>query len=82
VVPTISFRLLYGFLVLRHSRREILWLGVTARIRHVGGRFRAAMQHAGLWPNVLSDRQAIHLFIRRLGPSHPIAIVSLSPDDP
>ena len=30
VVPTISFRLLYGFLVLRHSRREILWLSVTA----------------------------------------------------
>src|SRR6201981_3109921 len=30
VVPTISFRLLYGFLVLRHSRRELLWLGVTA----------------------------------------------------
>jgi hypothetical protein len=30
VVPTISFRLLYGFLVLPHSRREILWLGVTA----------------------------------------------------
>ena len=29
VIPTISFRLLYGFLVLRHSRREILWLGVT-----------------------------------------------------
>jgi transposase InsO family protein len=30
VVPTISFRLLYGLLVLRHSRRELLWLGVTA----------------------------------------------------
>jgi hypothetical protein len=30
VVPTISFRLLYGFFVLRHSRREIMWLGVTA----------------------------------------------------
>ena len=30
VVPTISFRLLYGFLVLRHDRRCILWLGVTA----------------------------------------------------
>jgi hypothetical protein len=30
VVPTISFRLLYGFLILRHSRREILWLGVSA----------------------------------------------------
>jgi hypothetical protein len=30
VVPTISFRPLYGFLVLRHFRQEILWLGVTA----------------------------------------------------
>src|ERR1700747_1748368 len=30
VVPTISFRQLYGLLVLRHSRRELLWLGVTA----------------------------------------------------
>jgi hypothetical protein len=29
VVPTISFQQLYGFLVLRHSRRELLWLGVT-----------------------------------------------------
>jgi hypothetical protein len=30
VVPTISFRLLYGLLVLQHSRRELPWLGVTA----------------------------------------------------
>ena len=30
VVPTISLRLLYGLLVLRHDRRCILWLGVTA----------------------------------------------------
>ena len=30
VVPTLSFRLLFGMLVLRHDRREILWLGVTA----------------------------------------------------
>ena len=30
VVPTISFRLLYGFLILQHGRRELLWLGVTA----------------------------------------------------
>ena len=29
VVPTISFRLLYGLLILRHSRRELFWLGVT-----------------------------------------------------
>src|SRR5215813_12838153 len=31
VVPTISFQLLYGFLILQHSRRQLLWLGVTAR---------------------------------------------------
>ena len=31
VVPTISFRLLYGLLILHHDRRQILWLGVTAQ---------------------------------------------------
>jgi Integrase core domain len=30
VVPTLSFRLLYGLLILWHSRRRILRLGVTA----------------------------------------------------
>jgi hypothetical protein len=30
VVPTISFRLLYGLLILQHDRRQILWLGVNA----------------------------------------------------
>src|SRR5499426_3133672 len=30
VVPTISFRLLYGLLILQHGRRELLWTGVTA----------------------------------------------------
>ena len=30
VVPTISFRLLYGFLIMVPGRRQILWFGVTA----------------------------------------------------
>jgi hypothetical protein len=30
VVPTMSFRLLFGLLILRHDRREIVWLGATA----------------------------------------------------
>ena len=30
VVPTLSFRPLYGLLVLRHQRRRLMWLGVTA----------------------------------------------------
>ena len=29
MVPTISFKLLYGLLILRHDRRRILWVGVT-----------------------------------------------------
>jgi transposase InsO family protein len=30
VLPTISFGLLHGFLILRQSRRQLVWLGVTA----------------------------------------------------
>jgi hypothetical protein len=30
LVPTISFRLLYGLLILQHGRRKLLWLAVTA----------------------------------------------------
>src|SRR5271169_2732068 len=30
VVPTISFRLLYGLLIMGHGRRQILWFGVSA----------------------------------------------------
>ena len=30
VVPTITFRRVYGLLILQHDRRQILWLGVTA----------------------------------------------------
>jgi hypothetical protein len=33
VVPTISFRLLYGFLILQHSGRQLLWPGVIASPR-------------------------------------------------
>ncbi len=30
VVPTLSFRLLYGLMILKHGRRHMIWLGVTA----------------------------------------------------
>jgi transposase InsO family protein len=30
IVPTISFRLVYGLLIMAHGRRQILWFGVTA----------------------------------------------------
>jgi hypothetical protein len=39
VVPTISFRLLYGLLIMRHRSRHILWFGVTEHPsrKHAGG---------------------------------------------
>ena len=30
VVPTISFRVFYGLLIMGHARRQLLWVGVTA----------------------------------------------------
>jgi hypothetical protein len=54
VVPTISFRLLYGLLILHHDRRQILWLGVTA---HPNGGMDFAPAHRGLW---LERSTAIH----------------------
>ena len=60
VVPTISFRLLYGLLVLRHDRRRILWLGVTA---HPSAEWIAQqVTEACGWES------APHYLIRRLGP--------------
>ena len=44
VVPTVSFRLLYGLLVLRHDRRRILWLGATAHAAWI-----AQQGHGGMW---------------------------------
>jgi transposase InsO family protein len=70
VVPTISFRLLYGFLILRHSRREILWLGVTA---HPSAQwFARQLSEAYGWQQapqyIVRDRDCVYgdVFIRRL----------------
>jgi hypothetical protein len=53
VVPTISFRLLYGLLVLRHDRRRILWLGVTWPS---DCRMDRPANHRGMW---LGERVSI-----------------------
>jgi hypothetical protein len=37
VVPTMSFRLLFGLLILQHDGREIVWLGVTEARPMLGG---------------------------------------------
>jgi transposase InsO family protein len=70
VVPTISFRLLYGLLILRHSRREILWLSVTA---HPSTEWIARqLTEACGWQQppryIIRDRDRVYggVFIRRL----------------
>ena len=61
VVPTISFGLLYGLLILRQSRRELLWLGVPAhpnaewRIRAMGIRDRPVSARSP-WQNRYAQR--------------------------
>src|SRR6187551_985952 len=46
VVPTISFRLLHGLLIMGHGRRQILWFGVTA---HPTGRMDRQPTDGGVW---------------------------------
>src|SRR5499426_4048024 len=62
IVPTLTFRLLFGFVILRHERRELLHLGVTD---HPTAAW-AAQQIAHAFPDetapayLLRDRDAIY----------------------
>jgi transposase InsO family protein len=70
VVPTISFQLLYGLLILKHGRREILCLAATA---HPSAEWisRQLMEAYG-WEkgpaDLVRDRDSVYgeVFIRRL----------------
>jgi len=70
VVPTISFRLLYGLLIMGHGRRQILWFGVTS---HPSAEWIAnQLTEACGWEQVprylIRDRDGAYgeIFIRRL----------------
>jgi len=70
VVPTISFRLLYGLLIVGHGRRQILWFGVTS---HPTAEWTAnQITEACGWEQVprylIRDRDGAYgqVFIRRL----------------
>ncbi len=70
LVPTISFRLLYGFLILRHSRRELVWLGVSS---HPSAEWIARqLTEAYGWQQapryIIRDRDCVYggVFLRRL----------------
>ena len=70
VVPTISFRLLYGLLILQHGRRQILWLGVTAHptAEWIARQLTEAYGWTAAPRYIVRDRDAVYgdIFLRRL----------------
>jgi hypothetical protein len=70
VVPTISFRLLYGLLLLHHDRRQILWLGGTAHptAEWISHQLTEACGWKVAPRYIIRDRDAVYgdVFIRRL----------------
>ena len=70
VVPTISFRLLYGLLILQHGRRQILRLGVTAHptAEWIARQLTEAYGWTATPQYMVRDRDAVYgdIFIRRL----------------
>src|SRR6202142_1639603 len=70
VVPMISFRLLYGFLIMGHGRRQILWFGVTAHpaAEWIANQVREACGWEQAPRHLIRDRDGAYgeVFIRRL----------------
>jgi transposase InsO family protein len=70
VVPTISFRLLYGLLIMGHGRRQILWFGVTAHptAEWIANQLTAACGWEQAPRYLIRDRDRAYgeIFVRRL----------------
>src|SRR6202023_1179468 len=70
VVPTLSFRLLYGLPILQRDRRQILWLGVTAHptAEWISRQLTEAYGWKVAPRYIIRDRDAVYgdVFIRRL----------------
>ena len=69
VVPTISFRLLYGLLIMGHGRRQVLWFGDRASDRRMDRKSDHANVRLEAGPRYLiRDRDGAYgeVFIRRV----------------
>jgi len=56
IVPTIWFRLLYGLMILRHGRRQLLSISVTDH--PTAGRARRSFHRRGWWDHSFSRSDA------------------------
>ena len=70
VVPTMSLRLLFGLLILRHHRREIVWIGVTGNptAEWIAQQLTEAFGWETAPRYLLRDRDRVygHIFIQRV----------------
>src|SRR6202035_3943383 len=70
VVPTISFRLLYGLLIMGHGRRQVIWFGVTTHptAEWIANQLTEACGWERLPRYLIRDRDAAYgeVFIRRV----------------
>ena len=70
VVPTLSFRLLYGLLIFKHGRRQMLWLGVTAHptAEWIARQLTEACGWESVPRYIIRDRDSVYgeIFKRRL----------------
>src|SRR6202158_2763556 len=70
VVPTISFRLLYGLLIMGHGRRQVIWFGVTTHptAEWIANQITEACGWEQLPRYLIRDRDGAYyeVFIRRL----------------
>jgi transposase InsO family protein len=81
VVPTVSFRLLYGLLIMGHDRRQILWLGVTSQptAEWIANQLTAACGWEQIPRDLIRDRDSCYgsIFVRRVRSlgirDHPIS---------
>ncbi len=70
VVPTISFRLLYGLLIMGHGRRQVIWFGVTTHptAEWIANQITQACGWEQLPRYLIRDRDGAYgeVFIRRI----------------
>jgi len=70
VVPTISFRLLYGLLIMGHGRRQVIWFGVTTHptAEWIANQITEACGWEQLPRYLIRDRDGAYgeVFIRRI----------------
>jgi transposase InsO family protein len=70
VVPTISFQLLHGLLIMGHGRRQLLWFGVTAHptAEWIANQLTEACGWEQIPRYLIRDRDGVYgeIFIRRV----------------